>query len=114
MYIFPNLSRILPFQVRQRLFTITLNNLHGSFPPVVKYFSNRADKKKNTVNVLCLNFFGHALLYYNLITAKNKNNMTAFWKINIRKLGHYDFLHKVMVFAVWILFFPVDVTVFSG
>ena len=30
IYIFPHFSRILPLQVRQRLFTITLNNLQGA------------------------------------------------------------------------------------
>ena len=40
-YIFPGFSRILPLQVRQSLFTITLNNLQVAFlrQRSVKYIS---------------------------------------------------------------------------
>ena len=48
--IFPHFSRILPLQVRQRLFTVTLNNLQEAvFRQLSFFFFNRADKNKSTV-----------------------------------------------------------------
>ena len=60
----PHFSRILPLQVCQRLFIITLNNLQEAvFRQQSIFFFNRADKNKSTVRVLSLIFFS-AMLYY--------------------------------------------------
>ena len=56
---FSHFSRILPLQVRQSLFTITLNNLQLAVFRQRSIFFNRAGTNKSTISVLCLNFFGH-------------------------------------------------------
>ena len=68
--IFPYFSRILSLQVRQSLFTITLNNLQVA---VFHQRLNRADKNKSTVSVLCPIF--SAMLHYMSDINLPDNNM---------------------------------------
>ena len=61
---FPHFCKILRLQVSQRRFTDTLKTIcKWEFPVNGQIFFNGADNRKNIVSVLCLNVFGHTLLY---------------------------------------------------